>query len=81
MSASHSGKRRKQAKATSSLAVCVRTSKLCFTSRKRALSGMNNAKGAHARGERTGRRPVAVYHCSFCGEWHLTSQPQRAAST
>lgn len=80
MSASHAGKRHKQAKGVPSLPICDRTGKLCFHSRKRALGALNNARAEHVRGERQGRGPVAVYRCSFCGEHHLTSQPQRAAA-
>jgi hypothetical protein len=57
------------------LVPCGDTTKLRYRSRKKALTALNYLR-AHTDRSTV---PCAVYRCRFCGDWHLTSQEQRAA--
>jgi hypothetical protein len=55
--------------------VCAVSHKIRYARRKRALTALNFSR-AHPPNPSSDRRPVAVYACSHCGGWHLTSKAQ-----
>lgn len=61
---------------------CRVSGKFSYCNRKKALSALNVTRAAIARGTMIAdgsAGPVSVYKCRACGEWHMTSQEQRAA--
>lgn len=79
MSRSNSPKRRRQQAPQNPKDICVPSGrKVRYKGRKRALNALGQARNSRTK---MPSRPVAVYQCPHCYDWHLTSQERRNGKT